>query len=80
MYVLIGGILIVGSIEVVFVLLDEGGEVDFQSKLVPYLLVLADDDGLVVIDGDDVGLTSGFFFFVEGSFADQHTDFWYFLL
>ena len=80
MYILIGGVFVVGSIEVVFVLLDKGGEVDFQSGLVAYLLVLVDYDSLVVIDGDDVGLASGFFFFVEGSFANQYSDFWYFLL
>ena len=34
------------------------------------LLVLAYDDGLIVIDGDDIGLSFGDLFFVNGSFSD----------
>ena len=53
---LVGGELVVGSIEVVLVLFYEGSEVDFESILFGWLLLLFDDDGLVFLDGDDVSL------------------------
>lgn len=36
------------------------------------ILVLTDDDGLIIFDGDDISLALSLLFFGEGAFANGH--------
>ena len=48
--------LTISPIKIVLILFDKRSEVDFESMMMEGILILADNDGLVMIDCDDICL------------------------